>query len=252
MKNVLNLYLVFNSTTDNYNLFTNGIQNYTMIINKHIMPYIDIEKFFNSLAERFQNELFKPQVKAAVPDLAFHTSTKVGYENWMSLRQLNPDLPVEIVLQGFDAEYKPIPYTYVPRAKKYDIEIPHSGAINIIVQDVVTELQVDINDPMDSIIANINSILYQFNPALRLSVKDTVKINSFKFYTDLFCSDVVKDYQSLFANDFKKSLDFKMQTLLKSRRSLKPEDKAKAETEITNLNFINKIYGKYQDVYLNI
>lgn len=252
MKNTLNLYLVFNPTTNNYNLYTNGIQNYTIIINKHILPYIDIEKFFNGLAERFQNELFKPEIKTYIPELAFHTSTKVGYESWMTTRQLNPDLPVEIVLQGFDENFKLIPYTYVPRAKKYDIEIPHSGAINIIVQDVVTELQIDVNDPMDSIVANINSVLYQFNPALRLSVTDTVKINSFKFYTDLFCSEIVKDYQSLFINDFKKSLDFKMQTLLKNRRSLKNEDKVKTETEITNLNSINRIYNKYQNVYLNI
>ena len=252
MKNVLNLYLIFNSTTNNYNLFTNGVQNYHFAIPKNIMPYVNLKDYFKNISDRFQNEIFLPVVKQSVTDLGLHSCTKAGYETWMTSRQLSVNHPVEIVIQGFDKDYNLIPYAYVPRSEKYDIEVLKPSVITVTVGDVATDLNVDINDCMDSIVANINSILYEFNPALRLSVKDTIKINSFKFYTDLFCQDVVKDYQSLFSNDFKKSLDFKMQTLLKNRRNLKPEDKAKAETEITNLNFINKIYGKYQDVYLNI
>ena len=252
MKNVLNFYFKYNTITKNYNLYANGVQNYNIIIPGTVMPYIRIKEFFNALAKEYQTKIFEPSIKSSVTELGLHSSTQAGYNSWMTDRQLNPDKPVEIVLQGFDKDFNIIPYEYAPRAEKYTIEIPHAKAINIIVDDIVTELHVNETDPTSLIISNINSILSEFNPTLKLSIKDTLAINSFKFYTNLFCQEVIKDYEFLLTDNFKSSLDFKMQTLLKNRRSLPEEEKIKVEVEITKLNFINKIYNRYKDVYLNI
>ena len=252
MKNVLNLYFKYNEITKNYNLYTNGVQNYNLVISKTIMPYINIKEFFNSLAKEYQDKIFEPTIKSNATELGLHSGTQCGYETWMSTRQLDPNKPVEIVLQGFDKDFNIIPYEYVPRVEKYSMEIPHAGSINITVGDVVTELQVNETDPTSLIIDNINSILSQFNPTLKLSVKDSIVISSFKFYTNLFCQEVVKDYEFLLTDNFKSCLDYKMQTLLKGRRNLPEEEKTKIEVEITKLNFINKIYNHYKDVYLKV
>lgn len=247
MKNILHVYLEFNSITKSYRIMGNGISFTEFSIRQTLFPFVDLKAYLESFKQGLEEKFLNKQIRTYDLNYNYYCTGADPYATWCKTRQLDSTKPVQVQICCFSEEGKYIDYKYVPRAEKYELNI-ENNAISLVVDDLIHTIYVDDKISLNSIIAEFNGILQSINPTLKVSFKDLLSLNSFKAYTEIVAKDLYENNKDLYFKDFKVSLDFKMKTLLKERKEA--VEKEPVENSIKNLNVLSNLYQTYLNNYL--